>query len=64
MVLVEVNVIFYVSEKVILPLFSVTDNEIVDFIERALETKRASHGGMEHLVRTRDQNRPMTSIGG
>ena len=45
-------------------LFSVTDNEIVDFIERALETKRASHGGMEHLVRTRDQNRPMTSIGG
>jgi len=42
----------------------ITDDEILAFIETTLAGKKASHGGMEHLVATRGANRPMTSIGG
>jgi len=41
-----------------------SDDKIIEIIEKVLQRKAGSHGGLEHLVKTRNENRPMTSIGG
>lgn len=43
---------------------SISDDELLTIVRDHLQHKKASHGGMEFLEKTRGQNRAMTSIGG
>ena len=59
--------LFYCAHYFILIYYNVyfrSDDELLTILRDHLQHKKASHGGMEFLEKTRDQNRAMTSIGG